>query len=66
MSRDQDPIIRYGAMFVVGLAYRGTANNGTGRLHNLNSCLLDAASSITVSPCSGSLPCEDMKPSQNE
>jgi len=28
MSRDQDPIIRYGAMFVVGLAYRGTANNG--------------------------------------
>ena len=29
MSRDQDPIIRYGAMFVVGLAYRGTANNGT-------------------------------------
>ena len=32
MSRDQDPIIRYGAMFVVGLAYRGTANNGT-QLH---------------------------------
>ncbi len=28
MSRDQDPIIRYGAMFVIGLAYRGTANNG--------------------------------------
>jgi HEAT repeat protein len=28
MTRDQDPIIRYGGMFVVGLAYRGTANNG--------------------------------------
>ena len=28
MVRDQDPIIRYGGMFVIGLAYRGTANNG--------------------------------------
>lgn len=27
MTRDQDPIIRYGGMFVVALAYRGTANN---------------------------------------
>jgi 26S proteasome regulatory subunit N2 len=24
----QDPIIRYGGMYVLGLAYRGTANNG--------------------------------------
>ena len=23
----QDPILRYGGMFVIGLAYRGTANN---------------------------------------
>lgn len=28
MSRDQDPILRYGAMYVIGLAYRGTGNNG--------------------------------------
>ncbi|KAI8467935.1 MAG: 26S proteasome regulatory subunit [Monoraphidium minutum] len=28
MSRDQDPILRWGAMFCLGLAYRGTANNG--------------------------------------
>ncbi len=27
MARDQDPILRYGAMFVLGLAYRGTDNN---------------------------------------
>lgn len=27
MSRDQDPILRYGAMYVIGLAYRGTDNN---------------------------------------
>lgn len=27
MSRDQDPILRYGAMHVIGLAYRGTSNN---------------------------------------
>lgn len=27
MSRDQDPILRYGGMFVIGMAYRGTANN---------------------------------------
>lgn len=26
-SRDQDPILRYGGMFVIGMAYRGTANN---------------------------------------
>ena len=24
----QDPILRYGGMFVIGLAYRGTGNNG--------------------------------------
>eukprot|EP00983_Pelagomonas_calceolata_P044853 1139475-Pelagomonas_calceolata.AAC.5 len=24
----QDPIIRYGAMYVLGMAYRGTSNNG--------------------------------------
>lgn len=28
MTRDQDPIIRYGGMFTIGLAYRGSANNG--------------------------------------
>ena len=28
MSRDQDPILRWGAMYALGLAYRGTANNG--------------------------------------
>jgi hypothetical protein len=27
MSREQDPILRYGAMFALGLAYRGTDNN---------------------------------------
>jgi len=27
MTRDQDPIIRYGGMFTIGLAYRGSANN---------------------------------------
>lgn len=27
MSRDQDPILRWGAMQALGLAYRGTANN---------------------------------------
>jgi 26S proteasome regulatory subunit N2 len=27
MSHDPDPIIRFGAMYVIGLAYRGTANN---------------------------------------
>jgi 26S proteasome regulatory subunit N2 len=28
MTRDQDPIIRYGGMFTIGLAYRGSGNNG--------------------------------------
>jgi 26S proteasome regulatory subunit N2 len=28
MAREQDPILRYGAMYVIGLAYRGTGNNG--------------------------------------
>ncbi|GAX76891.1 hypothetical protein CEUSTIGMA_g4337.t1 [Chlamydomonas eustigma] len=28
MIRDQDPIIRYGGMYVIGMAYRGTGNNG--------------------------------------
>ncbi|KAH1096227.1 hypothetical protein J1N35_013148 [Gossypium stocksii] len=27
MTRDQDPIIRYGGMYALALAYRGTANN---------------------------------------
>ncbi len=27
MTRDQDPIIRYGGMYVIGMAYRGTGNN---------------------------------------
>ncbi|KAF8073149.1 RPN2B [Scenedesmus sp. PABB004] len=27
MGREQDPILRYGAMYVTGLAYRGTGNN---------------------------------------
>lgn len=27
MTLDQDPILRYGGMFVIGLAYRGTGNN---------------------------------------
>ena len=28
MVRDQDAILRYGGMYAIGLAYRGTANNG--------------------------------------
>jgi hypothetical protein len=28
MARDQDPILRWGAAYALGLAYRGTANNG--------------------------------------
>ncbi|GFR48946.1 hypothetical protein Agub_g10960, partial [Astrephomene gubernaculifera] len=28
MTRDADPIIRYGGMYVIGMAYRGTDNNG--------------------------------------
>ncbi|KAF9610742.1 hypothetical protein IFM89_024598 [Coptis chinensis] len=27
MTRDQDPILRYGGMYAIALAYRGTANN---------------------------------------
>lgn len=27
MGMDQDPIIRYGGMYAIGMAYRGTANN---------------------------------------
>lgn len=27
LSRDRDPVLRYGAMFTIGLAYAGTANN---------------------------------------
>ena len=27
MTRDQDPIIRYGGMYALALAYSGTANN---------------------------------------
>lgn len=27
MTRDQDPILRYGGMYALGLAYRGTSNN---------------------------------------
>jgi 26S proteasome regulatory subunit N2 len=27
LSRDRDPILRYGAMFTIGLAYAGTSNN---------------------------------------
>ncbi len=27
MTRDQDPLIRYGGMYTIGLAYRGTGNN---------------------------------------
>lgn len=27
MAREQDPILRYGAMYVLGMAYRGTGNN---------------------------------------
>eukprot|EP00850_Spirogloea_muscicola_P013494 SM000091S24652 [mRNA] locus=s91:438274:444527:- [translate_table: standard] len=27
MTRDQDPILRYGGMYALGMAYRGTANN---------------------------------------
>jgi len=26
MKKDKDPIIRYGAMFVMGMAYIGTSN----------------------------------------
>ncbi|GIL52990.1 hypothetical protein Vafri_8707 [Volvox africanus] len=28
MTRNADPIIRYGGMYVIGMAYRGTDNNG--------------------------------------
>ncbi|PNW70631.1 hypothetical protein CHLRE_17g727950v5 [Chlamydomonas reinhardtii] len=28
MTRDADPIIRYGGMYAIGMAYRGTDNNG--------------------------------------
>ena len=31
MVRDQDQILRYGGMFAIGLAYRGTANNAAMR-----------------------------------
>lgn len=27
MTRDQDPILRYGGMYALALAYRGTSNN---------------------------------------
>jgi 26S proteasome regulatory subunit N2 len=27
LTREQDPILRYGGMYALGLAYRGTANN---------------------------------------
>ena len=27
MTRDQDPILRYGGMYALALAYQGTANN---------------------------------------
>ncbi|KAK9804632.1 hypothetical protein WJX73_001394 [Symbiochloris irregularis] len=27
LTRDQDPILRYGGMYTIGMAYRGTANN---------------------------------------
>jgi 26S proteasome regulatory subunit N2 len=27
LTRDQDPILRYGGMYALALAYRGTANN---------------------------------------
>lgn len=27
MTRDQDPLLRYGGMYCIGLAYRGTGNN---------------------------------------
>ncbi|CAO2200986.1 unnamed protein product [Urochloa humidicola] len=33
MTRDQDPILRYGGMYALALAYRGTANNKT--IHQL-------------------------------
>lgn len=36
MSREQDPILRYGGMFAIGMAYVGTANNAAIQklLHN--------------------------------
>lgn len=27
LSRDRDPILRYGAMYAIGMAYCGTSNN---------------------------------------
>lgn len=31
LARDRDPILRYGAMYMVGMAYAGTGNNGAVR-----------------------------------
>ena len=42
MVHDQDPIVRYGGMHAVGLAYRGTANNGA-----IQKLLLHAVSDVS-------------------
>ena len=42
MMHDQDPIVRYGGMHAVGLAYRGTANNGA-----IQKLLLHAVSDVS-------------------
>eukprot|EP00897_Mesotaenium_endlicherianum_P008985 jgi/Mesen1/8114/ME000435S07282 len=43
MTRDQDPILRYGGMYAIAMAYRGTANNGAIRqlLHHAVSDVSD-------------------------
>ena len=43
LARDADPVLRYGGAFALGLAYRGTANNGAVRrlLHSAVSDVSD-------------------------
>nr|XP_043631876.1 26S proteasome non-ATPase regulatory subunit 1 homolog A-like [Erigeron canadensis] len=45
MTRDQDPILRYGGMYALGLAYSGTANNkAIGKL--LHSAVSDVSDDV--------------------
>jgi 26S proteasome regulatory subunit N2 len=56
LCRDKDPVIRYGAMYVIGLAYCGTANNSAIRrlLHVSVSDVNDSVRRAAVS-CLGFL-----------
>jgi 26S proteasome regulatory subunit N2 len=45
MTRDQDPIIRYGGMYALALAYRGTANNKAIR-HLLHFAVSDVSNDV--------------------